>query len=430
MLEKRLDSLRLALSGCAFICLGVLVVWAQATLILNIFYIFMWLFLISGFLSLFDWLLHLNKFSKLLEAVFDFGISLFLHLTPNFQLSLLPWLFGALLLLHAMAHVITLCVYLHNRVRGRLKEGFMALFYFMLGCSLFITPTTHADTIMLMIGIYLILYGLKDIKDVIIDLLGIDTKNKLKRKVHIPLPDVLAAMVPHQVLMSINRYLEENTEDDFPVIRDVKENIQPNLEVLIHVSDLGFGKVGHVDLCYEGTIISYGNYDADSFRMHELLGDGVLFLAKKEDYIPFCIEDSQKTIFGFGLTLTEQQKNNMDRQLKHFFENLIPWHSPYELAEKAGDKEGMEKARFYASRLYKHTHAKMFKFKSGRFKTYFVLTNNCVSLADELLGKTGVDIVSYNGVITPGTYYDYFSRQFMIRGNNVVTRTIYHKTKK
>lgn len=430
MLEKRLDSLRLGLSGCAFILLGILVVWAQATLILNVFHIFMLFYLIAGLLCIFEWLLHLKKITKLLEGIFDFAIGIFLYLTPNFQLSLLPCLFGLILLMHAVAHGITLTVYLYNRVHGRLRESIMTLFYFVMGCSLCTAPRSHANEVMIIIGIYLILYGLKDIKDVIIDLLRIDTKNKLKRKIHFPLPDVFAAMIPHRVLLSINRYLEENTEDDFPVIRDVKERVKPDLEVLIHVSDRGFGKVGHVDLCYEGTIISYGNYDADSARLHELIGDGVLFLANKEAYIPFCIEDSEKTIFGFGLALTEKQKKNLDQQLKRFFENLIPWYSPYERAEKAGDEKGMADAQYYASRLYKNTHAKMFKFKSGRFKTYFVLTDNCVSLADELLGKTGVDIVSYNGVITPGTYYDYFSRQFMIRGNNVVSRTIYHKTKK
>lgn len=67
----------------------------------------------------------------------------------------------------------------------------------------------------------------------------------------------------------------------------------------------------------------------------------------------------------------------------------------------------------------------MYKFKSGPFKTYFVLSTNCVAMADTIVGKTGIDIIGINGVITPGTYYEYFNQEFLKSNSKVVTRTIY-----
>ena len=44
----------------------------------------------------------------------------------------------------------------------------------------------------------------------------------------------------------------------------------------------------------------------DFFR--QLFGDGVLFLTNgKAKYIDFCIDNSKKTVFDFGIILTDEQ---------------------------------------------------------------------------------------------------------------------------
>ena len=75
--------------------------------------------------------------------------------------------------------------------------------------------------------------------------------------------------------------------------------------------------------------------------------------------------------------------------------------------------------------MYNATGAKFYKFNSGKFKTYFVLNTNCVKLADEILGKCGINIIKISGIITPGAYYDYFDREFGFKKSNVVSKTIY-----
>ena len=66
--------------------------------------------------------------------------------------------------------------------------------------------------------------------------------------------------------------------------------------------------MGHADLYFDNEIISYGNYDYHSIRVFESIGDGVLFTTpNKEKYIEFCQKNSKKTLFGFGLKLTDKQ---------------------------------------------------------------------------------------------------------------------------
>ena len=61
-----------------------------------------------------------------------------------------------------------------------------------------------------------------------------------------------------------------------------KEEEARELEILVHTSDSNlFGAIGHVDICYQGKVISYGSYDPFSERLFGTIGDGVLFKVDK-----------------------------------------------------------------------------------------------------------------------------------------------------
>jgi len=427
MPEKHLNTLQVGIQGIIFVILGIIIIFSRSTFMLNIVQVFGHVFLFAAFLNLLDWILHPLAWHKLFSAIAEMGLSTFVFFYPNVPMALLPLLFSVVLLLHGATHLITMVIFWRSHLKSWIREMIYTVLYLFLFCLMFLEPLVHLDDLLFVIGGYLVIYGLDDIKDAIYEEMKVSKKNKLRRKVRLQLPVVFAALIPHQMLAYINRYFAENEEENQPLIVEYKEDKQPDIEVLIHVTNDGYGALGHVDICYHDYIISYGNYDASSMKLHDTIGDGVLFVAPKKPYIPFCIKDSQKTLFGFGMVLTEEQKRAVDERLKEFFENLEPWYPPYQLAEAENDQEKMEASlKYYASRLYQATKAKMYKFKSGPFKTYFVMTTNCVALADTIIGKTGIDIVGTNGIITPGTYYDYFNREFMKSGTNVISRTIYH----
>ena len=68
-----------------------------------------------------------------------------------------------------------------------------------------------------------------------------------------------------------------------------------------------------------------------------------------------------------------------------------------------------------------------YKFKSGKNKVFFILKNNCVSLANKIIGPTLNKHTKMYGILTPGTYYDYLEREYMKKSSIVITKKIYNK---
>ncbi len=64
-----------------------------------------------------------------------------------------------------------------------------------------------------------------------------------------------------------------------------------------------------------------------------------------------------------------------------------------------------------------------------KFKTYFVLSTNCVLLADSMQEKLGLTIRSPKGFIIVGTYQDYLDLEYTKPNGLVVSRSIYQKRK-
>ena len=58
-------------------------------------------------------------------------------------------------------------------------------------------------------------------------------------------------------------------------------------------------------------------------------------------------------------------------------------------------------------------------------KIFFVLKNNCAQVAEQILKGNGKRIIKLNGIISPGTYYDYLNQAFLMKNSNVVTKKVY-----
>ena len=56
--------------------------------------------------------------------------------------------------------------------------------------------------------------------------------------------------------------------------------------------------------------------------------------------------------------------------------------------------------------------------------------SNCCYLVDDILGNSGMDILSINGIITPGTYYNYFNKELSLKNSNVVSKNIYNNRRR
>lgn len=335
----------------------------------------------------------------------------FILFFPKIPLALLPLSIGIYFLILATICILDLYLSVKNHVGNYFFLTLKIFFYFFLGIPLLFSPLWNLKYVLIVLGLYCILFGIYSFFDFLGEVIPVKWKNKMKRHFHITLPIVITTFIPYQFSRQIQK---------FPKMVKTNSNAY-DFEVLIHVSNQGSGTVGHVDFYYDGKIYSYGNYDRKSRVCKEVFGDGVLFITeKKKEYLSFCKTYGHKTLFGFGLRLNDRQKANIDKEIHRLMSDVYEW-TPY--CKRKENKK--KKFNDYTSVLYQTTKATFYKFSRGKFKTFFVLSTNCVQLVDTILGKAGTDIIKMNGIISPGSYYDYFMRQYYKKHSMVVSYQIY-----
>ena len=328
---------------------------------------------------------------------------------------------GSYQLCTGLISLITWLIYRKNHIRPRVNYLFDAVW--MMGFGLYsISPFHDATNFeLLLLGFYLIMLGLSSFRDGFYFEKG-RSNPKLKRRMRMTLPIFMTALIPISTLRRWNEMLSTHQTEESEVHSERKNDQTVDLEIFIHASESSFFlAMGHVDICYQGQVISYGSYDPHSERLFGMIGDGVLFKANKEKYIELCKRESHKTLFAYGLSLSEQQKKAIEEQLREIEELLIPWEPSSQLMKR---REG-EIKHTYSYQLKHEADATLYKFSSSKFKTYFVLSTNCVLLADSIVGKAGIDILSPQGFIVPGTYQDYLDLEYTKPSGIVVSRSIY-----
>lgn len=275
---------------------------------------------------------------------------------------------------------------------------------------------------LLLLGWYLVTLGITRLRDGLFFEQEMQ-QNHLKRRVRVTLPIFLTALIPAATLNRLNKFLQENAEESVAeAYNQSKKEKTGQIEVFIHTAQTNFfAAVGHVDLCYQGRVISYGSYDPSSERLFGMVGDGVLYKCDRESYIDLCKRESQKTLFGYEIDLTREQEEAVQSYLADLDRILIPWEPP---VTKVQNEDGAEE-HTYAYKIRHETNGELYKFKESKFKTYFVLSTNCALLADTIVGQAGTDILSPKGFIAPGTYQTYLETEFEKPHSLVVAKNVY-----
>ena len=106
-------------------------------------------------------------------------------------------------------------------------------------------------------------------------------------------------------------------------------------------------------------------------------------------------------------------------------QDTVSWDPPYAVDKKNGKDADHIPYKDYASCLAQAAETKFYKFTRSKWKTYFVLSTNCVLLADNILSSAGTDILKMNGIVTPGVYYDYLENEYEHSDGIVITRDIF-----
>ncbi|HFU4024978.1 TPA: hypothetical protein ACGO0F_000658 [Streptococcus suis] len=356
-----------------------------------------------------------------------FGCLASFDLAFQIPLYLIAVFIGVYQLFTAVINFITYYLYRKDGVEPRIRFLIDGIWLTIIGCASLFASATQLVLQALVIGGYLILYGVTNLRDGLLFEEAIEQQN-LKRHVRLTLPLFIAALLPRMTLQKINDYLADHKQQTAQsVYNQHKEIIQtPSLEVFVHVGEEGFGAVGHVDLSYKGQVFGYGSYDVLSERLGGAIGDGVLFKAERQAYIDFCNQEGM-TMLGYQLSLTPEQEEAVEARLAEIDSLLIPWTPSPEKVSKTADGQPIE---MYAYRMKEAIGADLFKFKKSKFKTYFVLSTNCVLLADSVIGQAGTDLLGLRGFIAPGTYQSYLDQEYEKPHSLVVAKNIYYHKEK
>ena len=401
--------------GVIFIFIGIVIFLGMDKLYKDIVSLLVLIFLI---ISLYKFLIYLTKHndnSSLVSCIFNMLISLLLVFIPNISLGIIPFMFSIYLLIISMANLVMYVLFWITKSNHKFGYFFNFIIYFVVALPIMINPIKNGNTFIVCLSIYLILLGVRCIMDFIINIIPSKAKDKIKRSVRITLPKIVEVLIPYSVMRDINKALEVNREYDY----DFGNDDMASIYVIVHTSNRGVNKAGHLDIYYNGMVYSYGNYDEGSRKFKEMFGDGVLFTCNDlNKYINFCIDNSKKTIFVFGIKLSDNQNKRVSEMINELMDNVYSWNYKDDKKYNNGDS--------YASRLYKKTKAKFYKFKSGKYKIYFIMGSNCCYLVDDILGNSGMDILSLNGIVTPGTYYSYFEREINKKNSSIVSKNIYN----
>lgn len=271
------------------------------------------------------------------------------------------------------------------------------LLHFLFGSLALFDLGAMTDLIYWVLGCYLMTLGISRV----VDAYFLDKSSGAARK-RMALPVLFSALIPVSSLNQMNRFLNRHKSDrlELPSTQGGAEST--DLEVWIHTARKGFELMGHVDISYKGVTYAYGQYDPDKAYLGGILGEGVLFTLSSQDYLDSLSQEDWRAVFGYGIQLTASQREMIERNLEEISSKTIPFHLTTDTQENS-----------YLGQLSQRYPVTAYKFKSSKFKTYFVMTTNCVLLADTILGNLFSDIVGAHGILTPGTYQDYFEKAYL-----------------
>ena len=431
MKNKIIENANYLVRGITTIIIGILLILNGNRIYLNLLNFLIVLVVIN---TLFEIVKMFSKKQKKNQKIISLssiilGITyiLLMFLNPTIPLAILPIIFAVYVSLSGIVKFINSLVLIKAGSNLYIKEMIISAVFIIVGVSCITSPIVNLKNVLMFIGLYLILLGINDVIDYKEQKIPKKYVNMLKRRIRITMPAFIEFLAPAKMLTKINSNLEGHARSEIFSKEQLKEDEEPDLEIFIHVTPNGLGKVGHMDIYFEGEVLAYGNYDKESFSLFALVGDGILFITPRERYIEFCNKYVNKTLFAFGFRLTETQKEKVREKINEIKSKTYKWNPPI--------KEESLKHRFinsddytdYASNLYKYAEVDFFKFKEGIFKKYFVLGTNCVLLADKIVGASGIDVLKVSGFITPGTYFSYLEREYKKKGTMIISKKIYKK---
>lgn len=426
MLEKSIKTSYLLILSLFFIIMGILLIVLKVTFANLVIKIIGYGFIFKGLIKLL--MLIYNKENRKKEfvtkEVLDIIFGVIIIGIKGTIIYLLPIVFSIYYLCIVIIRVVDYYIYQKNKFKGRLGILVSIVLNLIFSIIFAINPHIKTKYVMIIIGIYLIIIGVKTFSDFLFEVLPIKFVNKIKLNIQIPIPEIFTAFIPQKLINLFNEVLEPNQV--VTQYNHIKNTDKPDLEIILHLAKNGTAAMGHLEIAFDDIVYSYGNYDMHSRSLFQALGDGIILIVDKKKYIKYCVEKRNRYIIEFGLKLTDKEKQIIKKNIYDLVNNnTIDYFSDAQLMEQG--KIPKSKTTDMSSEIYLYAGGRYKKIIKGKYKKFFVLNNNCAMMVRSVLKTIGKDIIAINGILTPGAYYNYLNNQFILKNTNVITRKIYTK---
>lgn len=417
MNKKSITPLSLLITSILIVSLGLTMLF-KPLYVQNIITTFIpFLFIGMGVLQIIAYVFNKNKkeLKTIISGVLYISLALLLKYKIIFIQSSIVFIVGVYAFINFLAQSISTIILYNDKTKEWIFSGITTITSLIFSMLLIRYPIQNRFFLSSVASIYLILFGFTIFRDFMMEISDVKKiKNNLRRKIRIRLPIIYTAFIPQKMLEHFNEKLTTSSDKMFI---ESKTEESGELEVFIHLAKNVAKGFGHIDICYKDKIYSYGTYDSKSNRLFNLVSDGVLIEVDREKYIEFNTKN--RHLVSFVLTLTEKQCNAVSDKIEQIKGDCKSWYCDL----------NQNNQKDYTCSLFLHTNAKFYKFKKGYFKTYFVLTSNCVRLADNIIGSAGIDAITINGIITPGIYFNYLNNLFLMNNTIVIRRNTYNISK-
>lgn len=321
-----------------------------------------------------------------------------------------------------MSGMIYVNVWRFSRVKTPyLKSLIFGTIYLIISIAILIGPYSSSIFTKL-VGIYLILLSFSTIYESINNLLK---NGSINDNLMVSTPAILSFFIPIAIYSKLNSMIRKKP-DKILTMQEREKDFKPDLEVYFHVRSgfiLGFG---HVDLCFNDKVYSFGDYDHSSTKLGGLLSDGVVAIMSPDIHINYELKDNKKMIVAYGFKLSEDQKKNVQEKLDEILANSYEW-SP-EIHNKQGDLVVLDPDNYVddGSRIFMSNIAHYRKFNDKSiYKLYYGVGENCSKFVNDIMGVTGIKLKSLSSIITPGSLLAYLEKLYNMDNTVVKERRLY-----
>lgn len=428
MLKKNFNYFTMLATGIFFCVLGVSFIFDSMTVWNWLYNTFVFGVSAIGLIKLANLILNFRKLSHRLSQLIDvilwiIAISLSIAIPQTF-FGILPRLIGGWIMLHAFVKIVVLYIKISDHLPIPIHSVLFLFGDLIMSFYLLVNPLKHEFIISCFMGAWFIVYGGNALLDLIREVIPVGSGEKLDQKLRLSVPPFMSVIIPpHLMSTLLNKDKEDQIKEQFEAM---KEDIPVDMEVLIHLAPSGPAMLGHADVIYRGLVMSYGCYDPHNRHLCGTMGDGVVIIAPKNTYIRNCLENENKILISFGVSLNETQKQRLNERILEVFSTFTDFESDEQLKQAGKPYQG--ECDDYLSRVTRTSpDSRFYKIREGKLKTFFVVSSNCVYFLANMLSVIGLNLVDLSGIISPGAYYDFLNKQFKSHKGFIVSRRLYRK---